>query len=201
MALTTFQAYDINGNVLKFVVDTNNNNELKLVTVIDNTTGLTIGNFPTSFNVGNFPTSFNIGNFPTVQTVQDNFSETVATVSVGTALTTLLTFDTRAFNYLSFEVNNGATPLAECQVQAKYADASNIWNPKTFGATEYTTGVGKQSGNNRISIIEASGNLNILAANASGWVEIDCSRYASVRLQARVTSGTSTVITRGVAKH
>jgi hypothetical protein len=85
-------------------------------------------------------------------------------------------------------------------VQAKYNSASNIWNGKTFSAADWTTGTGKQSGNSRISIIEASGSLITLASNTTGWVEIDCSRYEAVRLQASVASGTSSVTTRGYAK-
>lgn len=121
-------------------------------------------------------------------------------VTVGTSLTTVIEVDIRRFNHLSIEVNNGATALVECQVQARYNSSSFGWNPKTFGSAEYTTGSGKQSGNSRISIIEASGDLNTLSVSTSGWVEIDCSRYESVRLQARVSAGTSDVTCRAIAK-
>jgi hypothetical protein len=132
---------------------------------------------------------------------RDSFFEASSTgVSVGTSLTTLLSVDTRNFNFISFEVTNGATAFNNCQVQAKYNSASNIWNGKTFSAADWTTGTGKQSGNSRISIIEASGSLITLASNTTGWVEIDCSRYEAVRLQASVASGTSSVTTRGYAK-
>ncbi len=121
-------------------------------------------------------------------------------VTVGTSLTTIIEVDVRKFNFLSVEVNNGTAMLAECQVQARYNSSSSAWNPKTFGANEYTTGTGKQSGNSRITIIEASGDLNDLGSNSSGWVEIDCSRYESVRLQARVLGGTTNVTCRAIAK-
>ena len=122
-------------------------------------------------------------------------------VTVGTSLTTVIDIDCRQYNSLSIEVSNSTgAALAQCQVQARYHSASGVWNPKTFGAAEYTTGTGKQSGNSRISIIEASGDLNVLAINSSGWVEIDCSRYAGIRLQTRTASGTTSVTCRAIAK-
>jgi len=139
--------------------------------------------------------------FANTLSLRDSFLEDFTSgVAIGVSLATLITVDVRNFDFLSVEITNGVVALAECQVQAKYHSGSSVWHPKTFGATEYTTGSGKQSGNSRITIIEASGNLNILGVNASGWVEIDCSRYESIRLQARVVSGTSIVTTRVYAK-
>lgn len=185
MALDIFEVTGNAGQTLKFLVEKDGSDQLTLVTQPNTTSYPVTG----SVTVSNFPAD------------SVNYAESEnASVSVGTSDTDLLEVDVRAYNYISFEVSNGATALNKCQLQVKYHSSSTVWNPKTFGATEYTTGSGKQSGNSLISIIEASGDLNTLGNGNSGWVEINCARYASIKLVATVASGTSLVTTRSLAK-
>lgn len=123
----------------------------------------------------------------------------VTNAATTTTKSTIITVDVLHHNNVTFEVTAGSQDLTECQIQVRYHSSSGVWNPKTFGAAEYTSGSGKQSGNGRIAIIEASGDLNTLSASSSGWVECDCERWESVRLQIS-TAAASTVTARAIVK-
>lgn len=79
MALDVFEVFGINGQVLKFLVDKDNNNQLTLLTQtsLNLAGGIAVNNFPASqvvsgsVSVSNFPAlqNVNVSNFPSIQTV------------------------------------------------------------------------------------------------------------------------------------
>jgi len=128
---------------------------------------------------------------------------TTTTASVGTSLTTVLEVDTSDWHFLSVKIQNtGSEALTDFQTQGFYSSQTPFSYALLASAgivSSYGTGMAKQSNNTLIPIIDAY-NLPAMGATSDGQLEINCTRYQKIRLQAQVASGTTSITIDGILK-
>lgn len=142
-------------------------------------------------------------NTPGSATATSSELTTTTTASVGSTLTTVLDVTTASWSYLSVKIKNtGATALSDFQVQGFYSSlAPNDYALLAAASitNSYGSGMAKQSNNALIPVID-SFNLPIMGATSDGQLEIDCSRYQRIRLQAKTASSTTAITIDGILK-
>jgi hypothetical protein len=138
---------------------------------------------------------------------ESNFgeSQTASAVTVGTSLTTVITFDCRGKSTLGVQLQNtgGLTALSGLQVQARFNSGLSIWNTIASTNADFTTNNGKQANNSSAEIINSgvsSGTIVNLPANESGWFRMRCEGMESVRIQAQVAMMSTTILAHGIAE-
>ncbi|NEP62328.1 MAG: hypothetical protein F6K31_36255 [Symploca sp. SIO2G7] len=128
---------------------------------------------------------------------------TTTTASVGTSLTTVLDVNTENWHYLSIKIQNtGAEALTDFQTQGFYSSQtpfSYALLASAGTASSYGAGMAKQSNNTLIPVVDAF-NLPAMGATSDGQLEINCTRYQRIRLQALVASGTTSITIDGILK-
>lgn len=137
---------------------------------------------------------------------ESNFveSQTASAVTVGTSLTTVITFDCRGKSALGVQLQNtGSTALSALQVQARFNSNLNIWNTIASTNADFTTSNGKQGNNSSTEIINSGvsgGTIVTIPGGGDGWFRMRCNGMESVRIQAQVASGTTTMLSHGIAE-
>lgn len=123
-------------------------------------------------------------------------------ITITTTLTTVITVDVRGWKRLNLQIQNlGATALNAFSVQGRYnSGLGSFYNPRAAATADFTTGRALQTGNATAFVFDASADLTVLAATTSGWIELNVEKYESIRIQARVATGTTTMRIDGVAK-
>jgi hypothetical protein len=94
---------------------------------------------------------------------ESNFveSQTASAVTVGTSLTTVITFDCRGKKTLGVQLQNtGSTALSSLQVQARFNSNLSIWNTIASTNADFTTNNGKQNNNASTEIINYCGHVH-----------------------------------------
>lgn len=128
---------------------------------------------------------------------------TTNTASVGTGLTTVLDVSTAGWHYLSIKIKNtGAVALSDFQTQGFYSSlAANDFALLAAASitNSYGSGMAKQSNNALIPVVD-SFNLPTMGATSDGQLEINCTRYQRIRLQARTASSTTAITIDGILK-
>lgn len=104
-------------------------------------------------------------------------ANTSAAVSIPAAgNTTFLTVDVSQLARVAFEIKNeGANAFDAFIVQGKVTSGSN-WMTLFSAAADFTSPAGL--------VVDASGDLTVLAAGATGWLVLDCLGFNGIRLQA-----------------
>ncbi|OKH14860.1 hypothetical protein NIES592_08260 [Fischerella major NIES-592] len=137
---------------------------------------------------------------------ESNFveSQTATNVTIGTSLTTVITFDCRGKSTLGVQLQNtGSEALSALQVQARFNSNLNIWNTIASTNADFTTSNGKQGNNASTEIINSgvsSGTMITIPGGGDGWFRMRCNGMESVRIQAQVASGTTTMLSHGIAE-
>jgi hypothetical protein len=137
---------------------------------------------------------------------ESNFveSQTATAVTVGTSLATVITFDCRGKSTLGVQLQNtGSTALSALQVQARFNSNLNIWNTIASTNADFTTSNGKQGNNASTEIINSgvsSGTIMTIPGGGDGWFRMRCDGMESVRIQAQVASGTTTMLSYGIVE-
>jgi hypothetical protein len=131
-----------------------------------------------------------------------NFVEqTASAVTVGTSLTTVITFDCRGKSTLGVQLQNtGGVALSGLQVQARFNSGLSIWNAIASTEADFTTSNGKQANNASTEIINSSGTITTIPAGGAAWFRMHCEGMESVRIQAQVTSGTTAMLAHGIGE-
>lgn len=131
-------------------------------------------------------------------------SQTASAVTVSTSLTTVITFDCRGKSTLGVQLQNtGSTALSALQVQARFNSNSGTYYTIASTNADFTTSNGKQGNNGSAEIINSgvsSGTIVALPANGNGWFRMRCDGMESVRIQAQVGSGNTTMQAHGIAE-
>ncbi len=132
-------------------------------------------------------------------------SQTPSAVTVGTGLTTVITFDCRGKTTLGVQLQNtgGLIPLSGLQVQARFNSSSVTYYTIASTNTDFTTGNAKQSNNGSAEIINSgvsSGTIVTLPANGNGWFRMRVNGMESVRIQAQVAMTSTTMLAYGIAE-
>ena len=131
-------------------------------------------------------------------------SQTALPATVGTSLTTVITIDCRGKSTLGVQLQNtGAVALSGLQVQARFNSTLSIWNSIASTTADFTTGNGKTANNASAEIISSGvsgGTIDTIPAGGSAWFRMRCNGMESVRIQAQVASGTTTVLAHGIAE-
>lgn len=134
----------------------------------------------------------------------NNYSEfSSGSVSVGTTAATVITVDVRNFRRMNIQIQNtGSTALAAFSVQGRYhSSLGGLYNPRAASTSDFTTNRAIQTGNATAFVYDASADLTTLAGSSNGWLELNVERYESVRIQAQVASGSTTLKIDGIAKN
>ena len=128
-------------------------------------------------------------------------SQTTNAVNISTTFTTLIAFDCRGKNILGAQLENtGSTALSELRIQARFHSDSNIWNTIASTSADFGTNNGKQSNNPNAEIIDSSSNIISIPSGGDGWFRMRCSGMESIRIQAKVTSGSTTMSASGITE-
>ena len=132
-------------------------------------------------------------------------SQTASAVTVGTGLTTVITFDCRGKNTLGVQLQNtgGLIALSALQVQARFNSSSGTYYTIASTNADFTTSNGKQGNNGSAEIINSgvsSGTIVALPANGNGWFRMRCNGMESVRIQAQVAMTSTTMLAYGIAE-
>ncbi|MBW4478647.1 MAG: hypothetical protein KME54_17745 [Tolypothrix brevis GSE-NOS-MK-07-07A] len=142
-----------------------------------------------------------------VRSVAETFfleAQTASAVTITTILTTVITFDCRGKNTLGVQLQNtGATALSGLQVQARFNSALTIWNAVASTTADFTTSNGKTANNGSAEIINSgvsSGTIITIPAGGNGWFRMRCEGMESVRIQAQVASGSTTMTASGIVE-
>lgn len=119
----------------------------------------------------------------------------IATVSVGTSLTTILSVVCADYQAIALRLyNSGSTDLNALEVQGFEAvDFAFDYQQLAASSGSYTTNNGKQSGNSLIPIVDSSGTLPALPTTQKAGILINCKYFQKIRLQATVASGTTNI--------
>jgi hypothetical protein len=132
-------------------------------------------------------------------------SQTASAVTITTSLTTLLTFDCRGKKALGVQLQNtGSTALSALQVQARFNSGLSIWNTIASIDADFTTGNGKQANNASTEVISSGvsgGTIVTIPAGGTAWFRMHCEGMESVRIQAIVASGTTTMLAHGIVEN
>jgi hypothetical protein len=133
-------------------------------------------------------------------------SQTASAVTVGTSLTTVITFDCRGKKTLGMQLQNtgGVMALSALQVQTRFNSSLSIWNTIASTNADFTTSNGKTANNASAEIINSavsSGTIPTLSANGTAYFRMHCEGMESVRIQAQVASGTTTMLAHGIVEN
>jgi hypothetical protein len=122
-----------------------------------------------------------------------NSAESAASaVSVTTSDTTLLDVDVSGYSRLGVYVSNaGSQAFSNFSVQTRW-HSTGAFVTRLDDASSFTSLGGM--------LLDASGDLTVLANGANGWLELDVSCVQTVRLRARVASSTTSVNVLAIAK-
>lgn len=127
--------------------------------------------------------------------------QTASAVTVSASLTTVLTFDCRGKSTLGIQLQNtGATPLSALQIQGRFNSSLSIWNSIASITADFTTNSGKTANNSSADIISSGGTLPAIPSGTSAWLRFRCNGFESVRIQAQVATGTTTMLAHGIAE-
>ena len=128
-------------------------------------------------------------------------SQTPSAVTVATALTTLITFDCRGKSTLGVQLQNtGAVALSGLQVQARFNSSLSIWNAIASTTADFTTNNGETANNASTEIISSGGTIVTIPASGNAWFRMHCEGIESVRIQAQVASGNTTMLAHGIVE-
>lgn len=131
-------------------------------------------------------------------------SQTASAVTVGTSLTTVITFDCRGKSTLAVQLQNtGGIALSGLQVQARFNSVLTIWNTIASVDADFTTNNGKTANNGSTEIINSGvsgGTIVTIPAGGNGWFRMRCNGMESVRIQAQVGATSTTMPAYGIAE-
>jgi hypothetical protein len=131
-------------------------------------------------------------------------SQTANAITIATTLTVVNSFDCRGKKILGVQLQNtGSTALSGLQVQMRFNNALTIWNTIASTDADFTTNNGKQSNNSNTEIISSGvsgGTIITIPAGGTAWFRVRCEGMESLRIQAVVASGGTTMLAHGIAE-
>ena len=133
-------------------------------------------------------------------------SQTASAVTVGTSLTTVITFDCRGKKTLGVQLQNtgGVIALSGLQVQARFNSSSATYYAIASTNADFTSSNGKTANNASTEIISSSvsgGTIVTLPAGSTAWIRMHCEGMESVRIQAQVAASTTTILAYGIVEN
>lgn len=124
---------------------------------------------------------------------------TASPVAITTSDTDILTIDVKGYSRVGFIVQNvGATALNSFRIAVRYNSTFSFYFPEATDAAAFTSGSSDQTGNATALIRKANQSPVTLGAGQYAWIRLNVEGVESIKLDAKVASGSTTVSIWGV---